>query len=239
MIGWVAIVLSQRLVPDAIDDVLTVLAFFFTFGISALTGALASAEERQLGTLEWQVALPVATSTQWTIKVAVALGLTIALILGLTTLLTSVSPGLPIGAGLHFIRLPVVCLMVAITTGSLYVSSLCGSGVQALVIATATMPGVALAIQTVLIPLGAAVFQWSSRLAGKPPGPFELWDLRLPTVPALLLLGGFVAVVLRFARANHRSAERGAMRVWMQVVWMAVAAVIGVAVWGGLAGAIR
>jgi hypothetical protein len=44
------------------------------------------------------------------------------------------------------------------------------------------------------------------------------------------LAGGLLALLLWFAFRNHRSAERGASRVWWQAIWMAGYLVAGVSV---------
>jgi len=44
------------------------------------------------------------------------------------------------------------------------------------------------------------------------------------------LAGGLLALLLWFAFRNHRSAERGASRVWWQAIWMAGYLVTGVSV---------
>ena len=52
-----------------------------------LIGSLASAEERQLGTLEWQTLLPSPAWQQWAVKVGVTFGLALLLGVGLPALL--------------------------------------------------------------------------------------------------------------------------------------------------------
>ena len=59
--------------------------------ISLLAGSLASAEERQLGTLEWHALLPMSARTQWTVKAGMAVGVAVVLGLGLPALLSSLT----------------------------------------------------------------------------------------------------------------------------------------------------
>ena len=66
-----------------------------------LVGALASAEERRLGTLSWQLLLPVSRRTQWATKVAVVLGISGALTYMLPGLLARFIPELAHGLELH------------------------------------------------------------------------------------------------------------------------------------------
>jgi ABC-type transport system involved in multi-copper enzyme maturation permease subunit len=90
-----------------------------------LTGSLASAEERHLGTHESQLLLPVAAWQQWVVKVAVAMGL--ALLFGFV---------LPIAVSGTVLRFNVTHagLIVVLTTVSLFCSSLCRSGLQSLTV---------------------------------------------------------------------------------------------------------
>ena len=67
---------------------------------------------------------------QWTVKAAVALGL--ALLLGL------VQPAIMITGELSF-NLLLVPMVIVLTVGSLYISSLCDSGLRAMVISAPVM----------------------------------------------------------------------------------------------------
>ena len=55
--------------------------------------------------------------------------------------------------------------------------------------------------------------------------------------PFMLLLPAAVllAMLLRFALTNHRSAERAASRVWEQGIWMAGCVMVGMTVIAGVA----
>jgi len=95
-----------------------------------LVGALASAEERRLGTVSWQLLLPVSRRKQWATKVAVALGM--------SGVLTYILPGLLgrlIGLELHE---PEGVLIASMTTIAIYASSLASDGVRAWFLAAAT-----------------------------------------------------------------------------------------------------
>jgi hypothetical protein len=102
------------------------------------TGASAVAEERQLGTLDWQLASPPSIRRQWWIKASVALCVTAVLGLGLPLLLLRLGlgdgfkdlisadrsdlPALAASAGL---------VMVALTSAGLYASTLARNTVTA------------------------------------------------------------------------------------------------------------
>lgn len=208
MISW-SVFVSPRLRATEVDDVFSVLSFIGAALVSLLVGSLASAEERQLGTLEWQVLLPVAAWKQWAVKAGTALSLALLLGLAVPALLTSIP-------ALHLPRFHQPLRLAAVVTGltvcSLYVSSLSTSGLQA---SLASLP---LVVSLPLIVGAVLLLQ------------FDVMT-RLP----LLLSAGFLLIVLRFALTNHRSADRAAARVWTQAIWMAVYLTAGIALVAGMA----
>jgi hypothetical protein len=155
-----------------------------------LVGSMASAEERHLGTLEWQTLLPVAAWQQWIVKAGVTLGLALLLAVGLPLLVAIDGPQLnPVYLG----------IILVLVTGSLYVSSLCSSGLR-----TLTVSGPAILL--VFFPLGRFIRPFDALVMSS----FEK-----------LLLAGLLVLALRFAFENHRSAERNVTRVGRQVLVMA------------------
>lgn len=234
LIAWVGVAPLTHLVPD-LEDIFTALSVFYSGLVPVLIGSLACAEERQMGTLEWQVLLPMATSKQWAVKVGVALGLAVLLALGLPALLVALTRLLPAGAGLMplplgshlLLALPVIVL----TIGGVYVSSLCGSGLRALLMSLPAMLGVGLFVKIVAESLGPAVFTVVSdqRFLIAPPGPGVAETRFTLAVVALLLTAGLLAVVVRFALANYRSADRAPARVLRQVISIAGCLTIGLA----------
>src|SRR5206468_2033217 len=100
----------------------------YALGLPALVGSLAIAEERQLGTLAWQLQLPTPAWQQWAAKVGTVFGVTLLLSIGV--------PGLLVPAiwpsERPLVEMPVV-LAIAMTAVSMYVSSLCATAVRALV----------------------------------------------------------------------------------------------------------
>lgn len=127
---------------------------------------------------------------QWTVKAAVALGL--ALLLGL------VQPAIMITGELSF-NLLLVPMVIVLTVGSLYISSLCDSGLRAMVISAPVM---------LILVLGVVAR----------PGPALLQGVGSYAI----VLGGAVLVVLalRFAYDNHRLG-RDNRRVQLQLLVMA------------------
>ena len=202
--GWLTSVTLMAIVPRSID-VYYVLTFFYSLMTSLLVGSLASAEERQLGTHEWQLLLPIASSKQWAVKVGVVLSLALLLAFGLPVLLTSINPGLD---GFRWQTLAVAVILL--TSGSLYVSSVSASGLWAMLVSLSVVFGV----------VWFAIFLrfQLSVVSGRG---FNADLIRLDSALDLTLVAIFLALLLRFALVNHRSAERAVRRIWTQGLWLA------------------
>lgn len=197
LLVWSAESALRYLVPAFPGPPLAVLSVLYGGLLAMLIGSLASAQERQLGTLEWQLLLPIATWKQWAVKAGMALGLATVLSFALPALLA---------AGEIRISEWHLGIVILLTVGSLYISSVSGSGLRALLLSLPVM-------FVVLLLLGRAfeIF-WSS--------PVPIFMRSLFTWLPLVLFTGFLAVVLRFALENHRSGERRVRRVWQQLFWM-------------------
>jgi hypothetical protein len=233
VLGWLTVTsLRTYFVPDVLG-IFFVMTIFYSLLVSLLIGSLASAEERQFGALEWQVLLPMATWKQWAVKVGVALGLAMLLALILPALLASLNPP----AGVNFprlaqiVRLRFTVPVTLLTIGSLYVSSLATSGLWALLVSLTAISGALLLLGESSV---SAVFAALARSGLVPLVGVSWTDQRVLRVLALVLGAGFLAIVLRFALANHRSADRAAGRVWTQVIWMAGCLAIGVTLLAGV-----
>jgi len=218
--GWTAILLTwhstvttigqpflRHSMVITIDQPFLILTVVHGAMVALLAGSLASAEERQLGTLDWQLLLPMSAARQWAIKCGVVFGVVVVLGLALPALLGVLKPSVePMGINWAF----AATLLVA-SAVSLYVSSLCSSGLKALVIAVpaafATLPVLALCESAAFAVMGLA-----HRATDRP----NLWtgyDGRALALEAAVL----IAMLLRFAIMNHRSIDRDIRRVWYQV----------------------
>jgi hypothetical protein len=117
--------------PSDREHILAPLTILYVFGMTALVGSLVSAEERQMGTLEWQLLTPISIRRQWATKVGVGALLAATLGLGLPLALSPIAPVLrPVIDELDAF----VTLLVLLFAGSVYVSSVSGSGVRALLV---------------------------------------------------------------------------------------------------------
>ena len=206
-VGFYLYVILRR--PPGVDrtDVIGIISAINTVVSSLIIGSLASAEERHLGTLDWQLLLPMSAARQWMVKVAFVIGLTLLLTIVLPWTLVWLLPPGPAHLYRRALPLPPAAIVLAITclTTSLYVSSLVSTGLRALVTALPAL-------------LGAVTF---TRLIGTPSQP--PWWLVAGLSPAnrtallVAVFGGVLAVVLRFALSNHRTRDRGWKRVTIQV----------------------
>ena len=203
-VAGIYFVMWVTVVPWLVGPSLPVVGILYGALLALLIGSLASAEERQIGTHEWQLLLPMAAGKQWAVKVGIAMGLATLLSFGMPVLLA---------AGLVRVNAWHAGAIIILTAGSLYVSSLCSSGLRAVMVSFPVM--------LVLSQLLSVLLQRLSVFLAP-----VYWSPRAVFVP----FAGLVALMLWFAFENHRSAEHGAGRVARQVVWMAGCLGLGVAV---------
>jgi hypothetical protein len=236
LVGLFAVIPYTRPDPDNLAFALTI---FYGGLIAVLIGSLASAEERALGTLPAQVLLPVSMRTQWAVKLTVVLALALVLALVLPVVVLQVLsrwhvtiPGLPLQL---FWGSPTVVMIAMLAVGSLYVSSLCKSGLWAMIVSVPAVFGVFAVIRLVAFP-AASVYRRVSQLSSGSTHPIYFY----PSDGEILLLLAVVSVVvLRFALANHRSADQGRWRVWQQLGWVAFSFAGGFMLLGVLDGLVR
>ena len=164
---WIAISASTRIIPGFAGFPLPVVGILYGGLLALLIGSIASGEERQMGTLEWQQLLPMAAWKQWAVKVVT--------ILGVAGLLSFALPVM-LAAGLVSINAWHAGAIAVVTIGSLYVSSLSRSGLRALMVAA-----------PVLLILGV-LSQFFYTVYGRPRPPLAVL---LTVVVALLLWFGF------------------------------------------------
>ncbi len=211
--AWIVMLFAKQRSVDLRDIPVAFLTMLYAALLSLLIGSLASAEERQFGTLQWQTLLPVPAWQQWSIKVGVTMALTLLFGVGLPLLLMRISPSMDDKTLSAQMPLMTAALIGCVTV-SLYVSSISTSGVRALVLAIPAALGL-----VVFVPLIASVI---------PPAVPSLGLVRhLITTPfwffaiPLVVLGALILVVLRFAAINHSLADRSVRRAGQQLAWIA------------------
>jgi hypothetical protein len=191
-----------------------VLSLFFPVTIALLAGALSSAEERQLGTFDSQAVLPIAASTQWLVKVGVALGLALIVGIGLPWAFMTLVPSHTTPPPAALVEGWFIAAMTGVLVASLYVSSLTTSGIRAAVVTVPTVLG--------FVTFFTYVDMWVRLVRTHAPSVVPFAMLRAIPYLSYMLVAGFFAMLLSFAFANHRSADRTIERVAVQVLSIAV-----------------
>jgi hypothetical protein len=127
-------------------------------------------------------------------------------------------------------------VVVMFTTCSLYVSSSCTGGVRALVLSIPTAFAGVLFVQAVPL-LAASIAYWflKRRIGGPNHFVFPTTLIRnLYEYGWFVIAFGLVALVLRLALQNHRSAERSPARIFWQAIWIVGYCALGVLLLAGL-----
>lgn len=211
VIGAMAVLALKYLDPQRSTLILQPITALYVVALPVLIGAVASAEERQFGTLQTQAALPISRRTQFAVKTTVALSLAVALtvlIPGTIVLLAGLGPRLGTGKVVDS-ALVTTAGVSLLTAGALYASSLSTSSLRALIGA------IALLIGTLLF---STWIQWAVwvPLRYRRIGPDDLW-IR-PELILMLLAATLVVPLVRFAYVNHFSQERKVVRVAVEIV---------------------
>ncbi len=153
---WIAITASFKWIATGLPAFpLPVVSILYGALLALLIGSTASAEERQIGTLEWQVLLPMPAWKQWAVKVGTALALA-----GLLSFAIPVA----LAAGHVGVNAWHAGSILILTVSSLYVSSLCRSAIRALMISAPVMLALAILLQYVYVADGG----WPSALLALP-----------------------------------------------------------------------
>jgi len=243
LLAW----LTTGIGPVGLDPRQAHMTWLYAGTTALLVGAVASAEERQQGTLPWQLILPVTARRQFALKTVVALGLSVVLTGAIPGLLAMTAWGTDGIAAFSWTPSSAVAT-AGITLAGLYASSLSDSSVRGFVFALVLLVG---------LWAGFLIGQW----LGRPAGPL-LYDAIYPLSESLLdrlraaelsrsavaratisvsgaLIVGLVAVAWRFALVNHSRAEDTRRRAWRQTTVLTVAVLVGSLSVSTLAAAVR
>ena len=124
----------------------------------------------------------------------------------------------------------VIIAVILLASGSLYISSLCRSGLWALIMSMPAVVGSAALSAAQLRVVGESLVR-RGEVADRETAATISALLRLRRKRwSYLLIAGVIAIALRFAFINHRSADRPAKRVWTQVIVMATFVAAGIIV---------
>jgi hypothetical protein len=219
---YVSLAWMERSKPNASFSLLLPVTLLYSGMLGMLIGSLSSAEERQFGTLEWQILQPIPAWQQWAIKVGVVFGLVLALGVGLPFMLGRLLPS-PGKITAHEAQ-QIALALGLLTSGTIYVSTLCKSGVAALAWSFAAVAGTIAFVGTLEEAAERIVIR--ALLAS---GHQMAMRVDLAPVVVYWIGGGFVAVLLTLGFVNHTSMERGARRTSKQVLGIAGYIVAGIA----------
>jgi hypothetical protein len=209
VLAWLALWVVHDRPPETPRVPLEPLTMMYLGLLSILIGSVASAEERQLGTLPSQLLLPIAAWKQWSIKAGTTIALAVLLAIALPQLLYAVLP-LPDDKLPPRLVRELLIAVVVLTAISLYISSLCATAVRAMVasIAVAVCAGIYSAfVANIVI---NTVFQAarSESPAGWLPHA-QIQRIQAASNHAMLFAAAAVVILtLRFAFVNHRSGEQ-------------------------------
>jgi len=236
VVVWAALLLGQRLIPSWSSFPLGAVMLLYCTGLAIMIGALASAEERQHRTLDWQLLQPTSAWQQWIVKVGVTLGLALTFGAGLPILLNEATPL----EGFTAIKMPAdfALLIVLLTAGSIYVSSLSGSGVRAMVLSLPIGMSVVLFAQMV-----RGAMRWVTLQVASPLMANIVTGAIAPSsgdagVVVLFAARGFVLtlvpVFLWFGFVNHTSTDRTTRRILQQAAVIALLVTTGMVLVGAV-----
>ena len=213
-----ALLLSQDINAARPSTIMEAVVGMYVAVIALIVGSLASAEERQFGTLQSQMLLPVPARTQWLVKAGMALALVTVLGLGLPALMLWAG-GARVPSWRITLRIPF--MLVGLTSVAIYVSSLSSSGVRAIVGAMAAAFGGLMLVNWISSTFFYFLINWDRRLFD-----WYIHRLFLHNQWTLMVEATLVsALLLYLASQNHREVERS-IRLTRQVAWIVGLAII-------------
>lgn len=202
--------------PEVSTDPAMAVTMLYLGCLPVVVGSLASAEERHMGTAQWQLLMPMAAWKQWAVKAAVAMGIALLLAVALPWAASSLFAPSSLQRRSEFWAVMASGVLVLVS-GSLFVSSVSSSGLRALVVAVPSLFA------------GFLFLQWSQsqtfllveHLGLLPPPTRFQWYMRpdfyvtlvgVPLSCALLVMGYY----------NHRAGVQSIVRAASQVVVLAL-----------------
>ena len=217
---WTAL-FPLGVLPDAPGRTLALMpmtALYFVM-LALVIGSMASAEERQHGTREWHLILPMAAWRQWVIKVGVAVGLAVALGVALPSVLWLISGTVEEQRLGSWVWRSAILPVMAITALAIYVSSTTTSGLRALLVAVPTIGAYVIFVQMM------NSYTWF--------GMSRLWaPAYRGDVVTLACAAGVLLLLLWFAFTNHIVTQPSKRRIAGQVATVAVLVALAIAILG-------
>jgi hypothetical protein len=207
--------------PGRFEDAIVAGTAIHGMVVVALVGALSCAEERAMGTHDWQLLLPISARAQFVVKVAVATALALPLAIGVPAILTFTLPGpaaWPVGRLAQAV-FPLLLLLA----GSMYLSSVSTS---ALIAFFACIPAFMVSNWFVESVAGRIAVVTFKAFHGVPAGQFARALHPAGEGVSVIVWGIFALLVLVFAFQNHRESDRSLRRATLQLLGLAALATV-------------
>jgi len=257
-LAWVG---GWSLHPETRESLAMVTTMLHGGLVPMLAGALASAEERRMGTLAGQLLQPVSASVQWVLKAAVVVSLAVLLAVGLPFLLQLLDSALftdhslrQVELRLGFYRLrgvePMVLVVTMLAALSLYVSSLARNSLHALLASIAAgvllWNGLAYGMRLLSMAQNRFIMELLRRQpelirAGEVRRGFFKYSREITHAYETMVFGMVVIVTvgsfwlfLRFGNENHRFDDHRFGRIALQVTMILLVPIVALAFYNGL-----
>jgi ABC-type transport system involved in multi-copper enzyme maturation permease subunit len=179
--------------------------------VAALAGAFSCAEERVLGTLDWQLLQPLRARTQFAIKAVTTIVLALVLTIGLPAVVYTL-----IGVPVRELPRPdkSALLIALLLPSSIYISSISTSAVVAL---CACLPSFMAVFRFVIRLVMGLSYQLYLGMHSRPGGVTVNFYVRPDARLGALVMLGVALLVLAFAYDNYRRVDRSLTRAAWQV----------------------
>lgn len=225
VVSWFAMAGLRKL--PVVDADFNSVSTIYSGLISILAGALAIAEERHIGTADWQRLQPISSRRLFAIKLSMAVMVAFGLATFLPAVLRTLAPG-----ALNFRQDALPWILVMLLFGSaLYLSSISQTGIRAVLGTLPAVAGTAFLFQAIVGPWSQSTHSLTRQLAAGLVRILPSFHMRLAgTNFSEIFLLLFVAVLIGFAYANYRSGERSETLLRRQLPWIGVALLVAITV---------
>jgi hypothetical protein len=207
-VGLCVAVAAWHFRPTTLGNIIEVATALHLVVVAALAGAFSCAEERVLGTLDWQLLQPLRARTQFVVKAAVTMALVLVLTIGVPALVSTLL-GVPVRDLPHPGRSAV--LVAVLLSMSIYVSSASGSAAVAFCACAPSYMALFWFVNRVVLGLATVL---RAVHGGRVVYVDTTW-----LSPAILL--GLALLVLALAFDNYRRSDRSLRRTARQVATVA------------------
>lgn len=244
---WIVWLVLRQITPqgtlhDGLNDISVISVFAGMLGFlgAVCAGAASVAEERELGTLEWQLTQPASMSLQWWIKIAVATFMALFTGLVLPTVLVWIGFGTERFTGhfgpLDFLPTTIVALVAGLGfIASLYASSLSRNTMTAVANTAAVVVGVAGVIAPTIYGVGSSLFGvmtarselWRNTRVNAPawaPTQAQVYDVAIGLLFLTATAIGYL--LLSYGNTNFRQGRTSIAAIRGQALHLAAAVVL-------------